>query len=107
MYVSLLRVMATMARMTTTSRAAAITTAATGLRPKIVDGSRDAARGSAETSSLDESVWVCALASGLLVSVWAGAAGAGASALGRAAPPMFTSMLVLLFSAGLAAGGLR
>src|SRR4029450_5977344 len=104
MYVSLLRVMATMARITTTSRAAAMTTAVTGLRPKIADRSPDAARGSAETSSLDESVRVCALTSGLLVSVWPGAAGAGASALGRADPPMFTPMLVLLFSAGFSAG---
>src|SRR4029434_1750636 len=107
MYVSLLRVIATMARITTTSRAAAMTTAVTGLRPKICDRSLEAAaRGSAETSSFDESVWVLALASllasGELVSAWLGGTGAaeGASVLGRAGLPTLISTLVFLLSAG-------
>jgi hypothetical protein len=45
--------MATMARMTTTSRAAAITTALTGLRPKMVDCGALPERGDAATSSPD------------------------------------------------------
>src|SRR5204862_528310 len=44
--------MATMARMTTTSRAAAMITAAVGLSPKIVVRSEVTVRGSAEPSSL-------------------------------------------------------
>jgi hypothetical protein len=52
MYVSLLRVMATMARITTTSSAAAMITAAVGLSPKMVVRSEVTVRGSAEPSSL-------------------------------------------------------
>src|SRR6185436_2059439 len=63
MYVSLLRVMATIARITTTSRAAAMTTAAVGLRPKMVVRSVTAERGSAEPSSLRAGVWVSVLRS--------------------------------------------
>jgi hypothetical protein len=50
--VSLLRVIATIARMTTTSSAAAMTTAAVGLSPKIVVRSEVTVRGRAAPSSL-------------------------------------------------------
>src|SRR5262245_12130634 len=93
--------MATMARITTTSRAAAITTALTGLSPKIVDCGAGPERGEAAIS-FDESVRVSLLASGNLFSPGVGATGAapGASVLGFAEPPMLTSTLVFLPSAG-------
>src|SRR6185436_8200173 len=93
--------MATMARITTTSRAAAMTTALIGLRPKMVDGWALPDRGDAATLS-DESVRLSLLASGNFLSDWLGATGAalGASVLGLAEPPMLTSTLVFLLSAG-------
>src|SRR5262245_33464617 len=94
--------MATMARITTTSRAAAITTALMGLRPKMVDCGAPIVRGDAATSSFDESLRLSLLASGNLLSDWLGATGAapGASVLGFAGVPMLTSTLVFLLSAG-------
>src|SRR5262245_18783056 len=93
--------MATMARITTTSSAAAITTALTGLRPKIVDCGVGPERGEAATSP-PESVRALLLASGNLLSPGVGATGValGASVLGFAELPMLTSTLVLLPSAG-------
>ena len=59
--------------------------AVTGLSPKIVDALADAARGSAETSSLDESVWVLGLGRRRsCVSVWPERPAPARSALGRA-----------------------
>ena len=63
----MLRVMATMARITTTSSAAAMMTAAVGLSPKIVVRSVVTVRGSAEPSSLLLSLFTAELS--LLVSV--------------------------------------
>src|SRR5262245_20671602 len=97
MYVSSLRVIATMARITTTSRAAAITTALTGLRPKMVDCGAGPERGEAATSSPDV-LGRLLLASGSLPSDWLGA-DPDVSVFGRGVP-MLTSMLVFLPSAG-------
>src|SRR5262245_4367369 len=106
--------MATIARITTTSRAAAITTALSGLRPKMVDWGALPERGDAATSSPDAPGRLL-LASGSLPSDGLGATGADpdVSVLGRVVP-MLTSMLVFLPSAGawlgagawLVAGGL-